>query len=232
MNPDALILCGGMGTRLSSVVNDRQKCVSDVGGRPFLSYVISNLCRFGRRRIILCTGYQSETVKKLLSLDSFDAEFVFSHETVPLGTGGAIRQAISLSDSEDVLIMNGDSFIDCDLEMFQDEYYRNSLGALMLLTEVEDVSRFGRVTLDGKNRIIAFEEKGASGGAGLINAGVYLLKKSLIGVIPVSCPFSLEKQFFPKLIEGKTLYGFRGNGKFIDIGIRESYIAASEFFKR
>ena len=231
MNSDVLILCGGKGTRLSSLVIERQKCVADVNGAPFLSYLIRHICQFGRQRIILCTGYQAETVKKLLPLESFDAEFVFSHEMEPLGTGGAIRQALPLVDSEDILVMNGDSFIEYDLKIFQDSYVKGSYKALMLLSEVDDVSRFGRVLLNKDNRIIAFDEKSAYSGSGLINAGIYLLNKNLLQAIPKSCPFSLEKQFFPELVKQKSLYGFLENSKFIDIGTSESYANSKDFFK-
>ncbi len=227
---DVMILAGGFGSRLKNVVSDRQKVVAAVNDRPFLFFLLEQLEKIAVNKLIFCTGHMQETVMQTLNSYSTRFNMLFSHEETPLGTGGAVRQAVSLTESPDILIMNGDSFIDCDLMNFYDAYRKNDCRALMLLTEVEDVSRFGMVTLDDKNRITAFNEKGEYSGKGMINAGIYLLKKELLEQIPANCQYSLEKQFFPQLVQAGTLYGFPVNGEFIDIGTVESYSKAHKFF--
>lgn len=229
---DVMILAGGFGNRLKSAVSDRQKVVAAVKGRPFLLFLLEQLEKIAVNKLIFCTGHMQETVMQALNSYSTRFNMLFSHEETPLGTGGAVRQAVSLTESPDILIMNGDSFIDCDLMKFCDAYRKNDYRTLMLLTGVDDVSRFGMVTLDDRNRITAFNEKGEYSGKGMINAGIYLLKKELLEEIPASCQYSLEKQFFPQLVSRKELYGYLCDGKFIDIGTCDSYDNAQTFFEQ
>jgi len=229
---DVMILAGGLGSRLKSSVADRQKVVAAVDGRPFLFYLLEQLKNIQVNKLIFCTGHMQETVVQALKNYTDGGKILFSYEDTPLGTGGAVRQAVALAEAPDVLVMNGDSFINCDLTAFCAAYYKNDRQGLMLLTEVDDVSRFGMVTLDENSRITSFCEKGAFRGQGLINAGVYLFPKRILESIPAGCLFSLEKQFFPELVKAGTLYGFSVNGDFIDIGTAESYNQAQRFFKQ
>ena len=226
-----MILAGGLGSRLKSSVSDRQKVVATVNGRPFLFFLLDQLQELAVNRLIFCTGHMYETVMLALKNYVSNAQILFSREETPLGTGGAVRQAISLAESPDILVMNGDSFIDCELKTFSNTYYSNNYKALMLLTGVDDVSRYGMVNIDNNQRITAFNEKGKNSGAGTINAGIYLLKKELLESIPSNCQYSLEKQFFPQLIIMNELYGYQGKGSFIDIGTSESYKLAQNNLK-
>lgn len=226
---DVMILAGGMGSRLKNSVSDRQKVVATVNGRPFLFFLLDQLQELAVNRLIFCTGHMHETVMLALKNYATNAQILFSREETPLGTGGAVRQAISLAESPDVLVMNGDSFIDCELKTFSNAYYSNNYKALMLLTSVDDVSRYGMVSIDNNQRITAFNEKGKNSGNGTINAGIYLLKKELLEEIPENCQYSLEKHFFPQLVRTGTLYGFTVNSNFIDIGTVESYSKADIF---
>jgi len=229
MGTDALILCGGQGSRLQEVVSDRPKPMADINGRPFLSFLLDQLLASGFREVILCTGYKGEQIEKTFGELYKELVIKYSRESKPLGTGGAIRQALSLVQTEAVMVMNGDSFIDANLSAYLAWYLENKHEASLLLTYVPDTSRYGRVEADANGCIIRFEEKGQGLGPGWINAGVYLLRKSLLECIPSGKFFSLEREFFPDQVN-KGLYAYQCHGKFIDIGTPESYASAERFF--
>jgi len=225
----AAILAGGFGTRLQSVVSDRPKVLAEVRGKPFMVYLLEQLSSAGIRKAVICTGYMADKIEECFG-DAYDSVgIVYSREDEPLGTGGALRLALPYLSSEIILVMNGDSYIDTDLSIYVDWFSEGERKAAVLLTWVDDTSRYGSVKIN-KNKIIAsFEEKCENSGPGWINAGIYLLRKSLIASMPAGKFYSLERDFFPKLT-GKGLYGFCTEGRFIDIGTPETYAAAEEFF--
>lgn len=226
----AVILAGGLGTRLRSVVTDRQKTVAEVNNRPFICYLLDRLIAAGCRQCILCTGYMSDNVKELLG-DNYGAlQISYSVETEPLGTGGALRLAMPLISSAYALVMNGDSFCDVDLQHFVLQHFEKNASASMVLAEVSDISRYGAVDIDCCGRVVRFEEKGERSGNGLINAGVYLLAQEIIASLPQDRACSLERELFPLLISS-GLNGYPCDGRFIDIGVPEDYLAAADFFK-
>lgn len=225
------ILAGGRGTRLRSVVSVRPKVLARVLGRPFLTYLLDQLAEAGAREVVLCTGYMSDRVEELLGKRYKTLRLFYSKEEDPLGTGGAIRHALEHFASDPVLIMNGDSFVDADLILYLHWFFEMERDASLLLVKVPDTSRFGRVTTAEGGLILGFEEKGTHFGPGWINAGMYILKKKLLESIPPGKPFSLEREFFPRLAE-KCLYGYQSGGEFIDIGTPESYAGAENFFSR
>jgi len=232
-NPDenvtVLILAGGLGTRLQSVLPDQPKVLATVAGRPFLSYLMDQLFSIGLRQVILCTGYKGEQVKNTFG-DTYNGLAIqYSQEPEPFGTGGAIRFALPQIHTESALVFNGDSYVNCNLSDYLAWYFKNDFQASLLLSYVPDTSRYGRVGVDKEDRIAKFDEKGASRGSGWINAGIYIFNRGLLESIPFGKPFSLERKFFPGLI-GKGLYGFQSKGAFIDIGTPESYALAEEFF--
>ena len=147
-----------------------------------------------------------------------------------MGTGGALRLALPYLLSDPIIVMNGDSFINVDINDYMAWFLKTNCRASILLTKVSDISRYGRVITDSNGQVVTFEEKGGNGNEGWINAGVYIMQKSLIESIPPGKYFSLERQFFPKLVKC-GLYGFRFNGDFIDIGTPETYATAEDFFK-
>lgn len=226
----AVILAGGLGTRLLTVVADRPKVLAEVNGRPFLCYLLDKLTAAGFQRIILCTGYMAETVSRILGSRYGDAELHYSVEIEPLGTGGALRLALPLVFSDPVLVLNGDSFCDLDLCRFAEEHGRHDALASMALAEVADVSRYGAVDIASDGTLTAFEEKGQRSGLGRINAGIYLLARPVLEAIPAGTSYSLERDLFPGLI-GNGLYGYAQPCRFIDIGIPDDYQAATAFFK-
>lgn len=220
---DAIILVGGLGTRLKTVITDLPKPLAPVLGKPFLNYLLEHLDKLNQiNRVILATAYQSQKIRALYADHHYHFKIDFSEEDHPLGTGGAVRLALEKTNSPRVLILNGDSFIDFDYNHFEHE-------ETLLLKRVEDRSRFGSIELDNQNKIVALREKGLSG-EGLISAGVYLLKKESLMEWPLQQVISMEMDILPKLIK-KGLYGKICDRPFIDIGTPESYQDAQIFFK-
>lgn len=225
----AVVLAGGLGTRLRPVVGNRQKTVADVGGRPFVTRIIDQLEAAGIRRIVLCTGHGAEQVERSLTARQGRAEINFSREDRPLGTGGAVRLALPAAAADTLLVLNGDSYTEADLNAFLADYRRFGRIPTLLLVEVPDTRRYGRVECGPNGEIRAFTEKGAATGAGWINAGIYLMESRHAGNIPADRPISLERDVFPGWL-GTGLRGHRTTGRFIDIGTPESYAAAEGFF--
>ena len=225
----SVILAGGLGTRLNSVVIDRSKVVAEVNGRPFLTYLLDQLLGAGCEKAILCTGHLGESVEKYCGTRYKNLALFYSRETSPLGTAGALRLALPIVKTSSLLVMNGDSFCDASLEDFYFHFVRKKKKAAVLLSEVSDTCRFGKVLLDERDNILAFSEKGLDGGSGWANAGVYLIHRGLIETIPEGKPASLEKQMFPRWIPA-GIYGHRVRSPFLDIGTVETYNTADRLF--
>jgi D-glycero-alpha-D-manno-heptose 1-phosphate guanylyltransferase len=225
----AVILAGGLGTRLRPAVSDKPKVLAEIHGRGFLIFILDQLVAAGTRRVVLCTGYMSEEVRNVLGESYGPLKVIYSREEIPLGTGGALRLALPKLTSDAVLVMNGDSYINADLGDFLRWSVEKAASAALILTRVADTERYGRVVSGLDGGIVLFEEKAENRGPGWINAGLYLLRTELIGNIPSGRVYSLEREFFPGLI-GKGLYGYQCNGEFIDIGTPDSYRRAEAFF--
>ncbi len=225
----AVILAGGLGARLQSIVPDKPKVLAEVSGRPFLTYLLDQLVSSGTEEVVFCSGYMADKIQDCFGDAYGSLRLLYSREEQPLGTGGALRLALPYLSSDTILVMNGDSYIDADLDAYVDWFFQKDREISLLLTRVTDTSRYGKVSIDKDERITSFEEKEASSGAGWINAGIYLMKKSLIASIPAGRAYSLEHELFPALT-GKKLFGFCAEGRFIDIGTPESYAAAEDFF--
>src|SRR5207249_235547 len=142
---------------------------------------------------------------------------------------GAARLALPLLPAPWVLLLNGDSYCDVDLHAFGRLHHRQRADAGMVLARVPDTARFGRVRLDGRHRVVGFEEEGA-GGEGWINAGVYLLGRDLLAGLPPGVPLSLERDLLPAWVARRQVWGYRGGGRFLDIGTPEAYAGAAGFF--
>jgi len=224
----AVILAGGLGTRLRSVVADRPKVLAEVRGKPFLAYLLDQIAAAGAREVVLCTGYLGEQVQAIFGESYGSLHLVYSQESSQLGTAGALRLALPLLQSDSVLVMNGDSVCDVNLLPFFSWHFRQKADATLLVTKTPDTSRYGRVQLDADGRVLSFEEKGGNRAPGWINAGIYLLKPSLLLEIPETGAVSLEREMFPTWI-GRGFYGYRSEGRFLDIGTPESYAEAEQF---
>jgi len=225
------ILAGGLGTRLRAAVPNKPKVLAEINGRPFLTYLLDRVADAGARRIVLCTGHLAKLVSGALGHRYRNMELLYSEETVLRGTGGALRLALPLLESDPVLVMNGDSLCDADLLLFEDQHRNSDAEASLVLVHVPDASRYGSVELAPDNTITHFAEKGNQQREGLINAGIYLFARSIIAAIPPNRAVSLEQDVFPSLI-GRDLYGFPQTGKFLDIGIPADFHAASAFIRK
>jgi NDP-sugar pyrophosphorylase family protein len=223
-----MILAGGFGTRLRGVLPDLPKLLAPVNGRPFLRYLLDRLQRAGVRDVILCTGHRAEQLRAEFERCPTTMTLKFSHETQPLGTGGAVRQALNVTDADSFLVLNGDSYIDCDLQPFIAWHREHGLPGSLLLTHVEDASRFGTVVTDERGIIEAFGEKEGKVAPGWINAGVYLLSRKLLEPVAEGQAYSIEKDLFPRWLP-QGLGGYRVKAAFIDIGTPESLAGASAF---
>lgn len=225
------ILAGGLGTRLASVLPGQQKVIAKVKKRPFLEYILEQLDQAGFKNVVICTGYLGDQVIKAFG-DKYKGLYLrYSKEQSPLGTAGAIVNALSYLKSENVLIINGDSFCECNLQSFYEFHLKKEANASIILTAVSDTSRYGKVYVDESDQIVGFEEKGKSREPGLINGGIYLINRSFIEEIPEGKAISIEKEVFPNWI-GKGFYGYKGKHDFIDIGTPETYAQAELFFSR
>lgn len=225
----AAILVGGLGTRLRSVVSDKPKVLAKVFGRPFLSYLLDQLAVLGVGEVVLCSGYMADKIQQCFGDTYGSLRLLYSREDKPLGTGGAIRLALPCFSSDTILVMNGDSYVEADLIAYTKWFFSKERGVALLLTKVSDTTRYASVTINENKTIATFEEKCHNSGFGLINAGVYLMKKSIIASLPERKFYSLERELFPTLI-GQKLWGFCCKGRFIDIGVPESYATARDFF--
>lgn len=225
------ILAGGRGTRLASVVPDQQKVVAKVNEHPFLEYILNQLNKAGFKNIVMCTRDLGNQVEDAFGDNYKSLTLFYSKEPSPLDTAGAIRLALPYLQSEDILVANGDSFLDIDLKKFLEFHIEKKANGTIALAEVSDTSRYGSVEIDKNDQIIDFEEKKGNKKSGFINGGIYLFKRSMLLEIPENKASSFENEMFPSWI-GKNLYGFKSKGRFIDIGTPESYKKAQNFFKQ
>ncbi len=230
MFKEAIILAGGFGTRLQSVVNDRPKVLAPVRSRPFLSWILDYLEEAGVAKVMLATGYMHEAVEETFQNQYKEIEINYSRETEPLGTGGAIKKAMGLIDGKRALVLNGDTLFRVNLRRFYDFALANQAPAALVLREVDEVSRYGAIGLNADNRITTFMEKGSLSGKGLINGGIYSLRKEWFLDNSPSDKFSIEKDLFERNADKHTLFGMVCKQYFIDIGIPEDYEKAQNDF--
>ena len=227
----AVVLAGGMGTRLRSVVADRPKVLAPVAGRPFLTYLLDQIADAGIGRVVLSTGHLAEQFASVIGDRYRNIQIVYAHEEQPLGTGGAIRFACGFTDADQMLVMNGDSYCDADLSAYIDWHVDGRHDVSLMLAKVSDTSRYGTVEMDSGGRITAFLEKRPERAAGYINAGVYLLRRAMLEQIP-SGPSSIERDVFPVWLKERAIMGWVTDGAFIDIGIPSDYERSHEFMAR
>lgn len=228
-NTDVVILCGGMGSRLRSVVNDRPKPMAEINRQPFLDILIDYFSGFGFRRFILCAGHKSEVIRDYYTRNKGSLEFIISDETSPLGTAGSIKNAEKLIRSDPFLVANGDSFCRLDLIKFYNFHCDRDALISMAVIESEDTADGGQVLLDDQKRIVGFEEKKHERASGFINAGIYLFQKEILSAIPSEMKYSLECDVFPKVLN-QPCYAFLTDKNLIDIGTPQRLAFAEKFF--
>ena len=229
---EVIILAGGLGTRLRSVVSEVPKCMAPVAGKPFLWYLLKYLTRYDVSRVILSVGYLREVIFRWI--DEVGNEFPFSFdyavEEEPLGTGGGIKLALSKALTQDVVILNGDTFFDVNLNELMDFHKLAPSAVTIALKPMRDFDRYGRVivdTVDG--RIVGFKEKEHCE-EGMINGGVYVASKLNMPLKDYPEKFSFEKAVLEPLTAQGKIFGLIQGGYFIDIGIPEDYQKAQDYF--
>ena len=225
---DVVILAGGKGSHLQAIVRDRPKAMAEINGRPFLDILLNHFRCMGLSRFILCIGDKADFIEDYYKKKrSFDISF--SRENIPLGTGGAIKNAEALIKSNPFFVVNGDSFCPVDLPQFREFHEQNRALLSMILIESDNANEFGNVCVDRSHRIIGFEEKKKKNRMSYVNAGIYLFKKEVLYMIPANTKYSLEYDLFPRLV-GKDFYAFPTKERLIDIGTPERYEEAKRFF--
>ena len=226
-----IILAGGFGTRLRSVLSDRPKPMAEIEGKPFLYYLMDWVSSQGYTHFILLTHFMSEQIKEYFGTgEELGWEIEYCIETKPLGTGGAVLNAINeLNIDRPFLLLNGDSFIDVDLKAFEHQASQSKLG--IITRNVDNVERYGSLEVDESSNLVSFKEKMASIGPGQINAGVYFLNPQDLSSFEIKNT-SIEQEIFPKIItQGKKVKVFDTNGYFIDIGTPESFYQFIDYIK-
>jgi NDP-sugar pyrophosphorylase family protein len=222
----AVLLVGGMGTRLRSVVPSTPKPMASVGDRPFLELLVRQLRFQGIRRMVMCTGYRAHEIESELGDGQvWDVEIEYSREPIPLGTAGAVKYAEPLlRDVSDFLVMNGDSFMETDFRRLI-RFHREAGGiACMVAFRTRNEKRYGTIQVKPEGRVSGFTEKADADPNGLVNAGVYLFNRRILDLIPEG-PSSLERDVFPKLLD-QGIFALEQQGVFIDIGTPEDYARA------
>lgn len=213
----AIVLCGGMGTRLGALTRDTPKPILQVAGRPFLAYILDQLSIPEIDEIILSVGFHWNKIRDLIGDEWHGRRVSYSIEHYPLGTGGAIKKAMQSFNCIDALVLNGDSFINIhpvDLIKFSLLY---NAEAAIVLKNMDDISRFGTVIINQALRVTDFHEKRGQK-SGLINTGFYYLKNSIF-LLEEKAQFSFESDLLMQHSSSIGLYGFETNAYFIDMGI-------------
>jgi D-glycero-alpha-D-manno-heptose 1-phosphate guanylyltransferase len=220
----AIILAGGLGTRLRSVINNQPKVLAPVAGKPFLYWLITYLQKQGVTKFIFSLGYLHEQVETFLKEQFPTITYQTVVENEPLGTGGAIKLCVSFCEDEDILLVNGDTFFELDIPAFYNNFISKSSDCSIALTPMQQFDRYGSVTITPENIITEFNEKKYLE-SGLINTGLVLFKKSVfeLKTSSIGDKFSFEKDFIVPNISNLKVTGYVANGYFIDIGIPEDY---------
>jgi len=224
----AVLLVGGLGTRLRSVVPSAPKVLASVGKRSFLELLLGQLHSQGIRRLVMCTGYLADQIESEFGNGcACDMAIEYSKEDQPLGTAGAVKRAQQyLQEDTDFLVMNGDSFLEINFADLLDFHRDRKANATIAVLRVEDTGRYGTVNVDPEGRVRGFAEKTGNEIAGLVNGGVYVFNQSVFQYIPDG-PASLERNVFPRLLD-QGVYALEQHGIFIDIGTPTDYARAQK----
>jgi NDP-sugar pyrophosphorylase family protein len=229
----ALVLVGGLGTRLRAVYADGPKAMAPINGRPFLALLLERLARSGFKDVVLCVGYRAEAIQSWFKDGAeFGLRIQYSIEDQLLGTAGAIRLGVDrFAAGQRVLAMNGDTWHALDYHAMLEHHLGERSVCTIALTEVPDAGRYGSVELNSNSRVTGFLEKSAAVHRGWINSGTYLLEHEVIELIPADRVVSLEREVLPRLIQSNVV-GFCSNAYFVDIGIPADYQRAQQELER
>jgi len=228
---EAIILAGGLGTRLKKVVNEVPKVMAPVNGRPFLEYVLDYLNNNIFNHVVLSVGYKNEVIREHFGNKYKSVEIDYTIEDEPLGTGGGIKKAFEYIEGHRAVVLNGDTMFRINMSKVFEFHFSKKCDFSIVLREVENVTRYGAVEIDENHKVVRFNEKGKQTGRGNINGGVYIINKKFFNQNKFADKFSLEKDCFEKLIETYAFYGMVCKQYFLDIGIPKDYKRAQDEFK-
>lgn len=228
---EAIILAGGLGTRLKDTVPDVPKCMAPVAGHPFIAYVIRYYSAQGIDRFIFSLGYKADMVQHYLRHHFPGLDYVTVVEDEPLKTGGAIVLALKEACTENVLILNGDTLFKVRLHELANVHQSHFAECTLALKPMQQFDRYGSVVTGSGGRILSFEEKKFKE-QGNINGGVYILHKPTFLAIPWPQVFSFEADYLEKYCQERIFYGMEQHQYFIDIGVPEDFNRAQQELRR
>lgn len=223
---EAIVLAGGLGTRLQSVVKDIPKPMADINGEPFLKHLLDYLINNGIERAVLSVGFRYEAIKEYFGNNYKNLELHYAVEEEPLGTGGGIINALNYTRENLVYLINGDTFFNVNLQELFHFHNQSKADFTLALKPMINFDRYGTVEMDN-DRIIKFNEKQYKD-KGLINGGIYILNKYLLETLPFAQKFSFEKDFLENYLNQFFINGCIVDNYFIDIGIPEDYQRAQK----
>jgi len=227
--PTAVILAGGLGTRVKHLLDGRPKSLAIVLGKPFLAWLIAYLVRQGITDVIVSAGYRADMLTEFCAGQSApNVRLRCIAETEPQGTAGGFLEATAREPGETWLVCNGDTFVGADLKVFIKELDDHTIDGALIGLHSDDPGRYGNLSCDEQSNLLSFHEKTAGGG--LVSAGVYLLRRTLLGLFPQKRPLSFEIDVFPALLRaGKKIRVHKVQAPFIDIGTEQTLHAAESF---
>ena len=218
----AIVLAGGLGTRLSGIVSDVPKPMANIGGRPFLEYLLDYLVEQGTEQVVLAVSHKGEMIREHFGDRYRGIPLEYSIEDEPLGTGGAIRQALESIPDDEVVVLNGDTLFHVDFAALAEIHHSGNALLTIALKQVADCGRFGRVEISAKGVITEFMEKSATS-SGWINGGIYMLDRRLLDDFPMPVKFSFEQDLIEPNIAGIHPAAYQSGAYFIDMGVPADY---------
>lgn len=222
MTKTAIVLAGGLGTRLKTILGGLPKPMADVNARPFLQYLLEYMRSQGIDNCILSVGYRREAIMEYFGRHFGGIDLTYCIEDEPLGTGGAIKKALTCTDAREVFVLNGDTLFRADLPRLYDLYSSHDCAFAMALKPMRNFDRYGVVIVDDAHRVAGFQEKMARS-FGLINGGVYVIDTGVFDGLDLPASFSIEKDFLERYYKSRRFCGFEFDAYFIDIGVVEDY---------
>ncbi len=225
--PDAIVLCGGAGSRLKTITGNAPKVMAMVGGRPFLEILLRQLSRHGFGRVILAAAGHRQVIHEHFGVHAFGLHLAYSTESTALGTGGSVRKGLELVESDHALVMNGDSYTEVDLQRFVLDYRNSGADASIVVVPDDGRADCGSVVVDGDNKVARFEEKQNRFRPHHVNSGIYLVSRRIVFGVEAGLPLSLEADLLPRWLgEGRHIRAFLCSGSCTDIGTPERYRSA------
>jgi len=233
---DTLILCGGKGTRLKSIVNDKPKILAEINGIPFIEYLLNYLDKEGVTRTILCTGNKHTKIEDWVNTKyNGKIEISLSNEKIPLGTAGAIKNAEKMINSDPFIVINGDSLIDLRLDKFINFHQKKNAMVSIATSSVGEREASGTVIIDSNDCVVDFIEKSdiKQTNKSFINAGIYIFTKNILSFMSIQKKLSIEYEFFPWILKkyNNRIFGFISEEKLLDIGTPKKLSLAETIFQ-